>query len=198
MAGEDAQLTGLKGTRRAKQWLDMSTRVAQAWTNEDEGLKEMLSFSWPYGNDFSFDLGGKFRGGDLEKRMFLAEVKAYRYEMDLPAHYKAFLAKCYVALTQKPARSDYFLWMSWSPFQAQKWHKHTIADTVKSAVLYERARIFNVSSEQEALSLLDISAVAEVANRIWLITLCDKQEELVISLEHYKQVISLMLPEDRV
>ncbi|MFD0692151.1 hypothetical protein [Actinomadura fibrosa] len=192
MAGEDAHIKGREGLERAKRWLDKSTRVAYAWTNEDEGLKELLEFDWPHGKDFSFDLGGKFRGGDLEGDMFLAEVKNYDYEMTLPKHYKDFLAKCYVALTLKPKRCSHFLWISWSPFQAQRWHLHTTAETVKDAVLAERERIFGTTDEAEAFAALDIATVAGVSERIWLITLCKQQERLVISPDHYSEIEKLM------
>lgn len=192
MAGEDAQNKGRDGVDEAKRWLEKSTRVVQAWTNEDEGLSEMLAFKWPHGNEFSFDLGGRFRGGDIDGHMFISEVKKYSYESNLPAHYKSFLAKCYVAITEKPNRCRHFLWISWSPFQAKRWNLHTSVATVKDAVLEEKGRIFGVDDDSEALSKLDISAVADVSNRIWLITLCNQQLQLVLTREHYGEIARLM------
>ncbi|MFG1697256.1 hypothetical protein [Nonomuraea sp. NPDC049309] len=197
MAGEDAQLKGILKLRRAKRWLESSTRVAQSWTNEDVGLKEMLEFDWPYWDKpFSFDIGGRFRGDELSGRMFVAEVKGYRAEYDLPHHYQSFLAKCYVALQAKPTRCDHFMWISWAPFQAQKWHHHPSVPSVKNAVLKERQRIFNTDDREEAERLLDEKLLVDVADRLWLITLCDKQENLIIAENHYRDVVSMMLAEE--
>lgn len=197
MAGEDAQLKGRDGLYRAKRWLEMTTRVSHMWTNEDEPLKELLTFDWPHGEDFSFDLGGKFRGGDLEGAPFLAEVKAYRYESDLPTHFKAFMAKCYIAMTTKPKRCGHFLWISWAPFQAQKWHTHTSAESVKGAVLKERQRIFGTPDGDYAQKSIDIEAVAAVARKTWLLTLCEQQEELVLAPEHYSDIDRLLRVRER-
>lgn len=192
MAGEDSQLTGQLGLHNAKRWLDKSTRVAKAWSHEDLGLKELLEFTWPHDNAFSFDLGGQFRGEKLEGQYFLAEIKNYKNESDLPEHYRSFLAKCYVAFTKKPQLCDHFLWISWSPFQARKWDHHTTAAMVKDSVLREKRRIFDTEDEGQALSLLDVAAVSAVADRVWLITLCDKQLQLVLSPEHHGEVMKLM------
>lgn len=192
MAGEDSQLTGQIGLHDAKRWLDKSTRVAKAWTHEDIGLKELLEFDWPHANTFSFDLGGQFRGEKLEGQYFLAEVKKYRNESNLPQHYKSFLAKCYVAFIKKPQLCNHFLWISWSPFKARQWDRHTTAEAVKEAVIEERKRIFDTDDQKEALALLNVAAVGAVADRVWLITLCDKQLQLVLSPEHHGEILKLM------
>ena len=94
MAGEDSQDRGREGLERAKQWLDLSTRVRHAWAYDDYPLAEMVHFEWPYATGrakpFSFDLGGQFRGEPLDGQSFLAEVKNYRYESDLPEHFRDF------------------------------------------------------------------------------------------------------------
>lgn len=67
MAGEDAQDTGELGLQRAKQWLDLSTRVGKSWTRHDRPMAELLEFKWPHvpltdqSAPFSYDLGGTFR-----------------------------------------------------------------------------------------------------------------------------------------
>ncbi|MEU8363864.1 hypothetical protein AB0C27_48380 [Nonomuraea sp. NPDC048882] len=198
VAGEDSQLRGIQKLRRAKRWLDSSTRVAQSWTVEDEGLKEMLEFSWPHWDKpFSFDLGGRFRGTEHGGKMFVAEVKGYRAEYDLSSHFQSFLAKCYVALSSRPKRCDHFMWISWAPFQARHWDQHPTVDSVKNAVLKESKRIFDTEDPHVAELRLDAGTLTGVAQRLWLITLCDKQENLVIADNHYRDVVSLMLAEER-
>lgn len=195
MSGEEAQLTGFDGLRRAKEWLEASTRVKQSWTVYDTGLRELLEFEWPFeGQTFSFDLGGKLRGDELEGQMFLAEIKNYKYESDLPVHWRRFLASCYVARSRKPERCDNFMWISWAPFQAQKWHEHATPETIRKSLVHldNRKRLFDTLEEDTAKALIDESLVADVAPRIWMITLSEKQETLVIGRNYYAEVIKMM------
>ena len=61
------QEIGCDGLQRAKRWLDFTTRVDPSWTHRDGPMAELLEFHWPHGNaTFSYDLGGAFRGGDLD------------------------------------------------------------------------------------------------------------------------------------
>lgn len=195
MSGEQAQLTGFDGLRRAKEWLEASTRVATSWTVHDTGLRELLEFAWPYeGQTFSYDLGGKLRGGDLDGKTFLAEIKNYRYESDLPEHWRKFMASCYVARNDKPERCDIFMWISWAPFQAQKWHEHATSESVRKALLHKdnKGRVFGTEDDQAAKAALNEALIADIASRIWMITLSDKQEALVISRDYYAEVIKMM------
>jgi len=199
MAGEDAHEAGREGLQRAKRWLERTTRVDQSWTHRDRPMAELLEFAWPNGSSeaFSFDLGGRFRGDPLDNQSFVAEVKHYRKELDLPVHFKNFLAKCYVALGAHPQRCDHFLWMSWAPFQAQKWDEHTTAPSVAKAVLHRanRQRVFGTSDEDEAKGLVDAERLSRVADRVWLVTLNDKQEQLVVAQNHYLEVVKMITDE---
>jgi hypothetical protein len=194
MAGEDSQDKGRDGLESAKIWLNLSTRVHRSWAYDDPILGEMLHFEWPYvtgqSKPFSFDLGGEFRGDPLDHQSFVAEVKNYRYEMDLPEHYRDFLAKCYVALASKATRCDHFLWISWSPFQAQKWHKHVTTENVRKSILHNanRRRVLGVDDETDAAGKLDPELLTEVARRVWLVTLSDRQVMLVPTEDHYHRI----------
>ena len=197
MAGEDSQDTGREGLQRAKHWLDLSTRVRRSWAYDDHTLAEMVHFDWPYATgqekQFSFDLGGDFRGEPLDGQSFLAEVKNYRYESNLPTHFRDFLAKCYVALGSKPARCDNFLWISWSPFQAQSWHKHATTENVRRSLIHNanRKRVFGVDKEVDAVAKLDVELMANVASRVWLIILSDRQVMLVPTEDHYYKMAEI-------
>lgn len=199
MAGERAQLDGLNGLHRAKRWLDLSTRVVQMWTCLEQPLADLLHFSWPHsGQQFSFDLGGKFRGERIDRQTFMAEVKAYRKESDLPRHYREFLAKSYVAYREASNRCDHLLWISWSPFQAQRWDLHRSPETVSSAILHpdNRMRVFGTAEEAEAAVQIDHPVVQSVAQRLWLVTLCDELEDMVPTLEHYAVLQALIALQD--
>jgi hypothetical protein len=196
--GEDAHDAGEDGLRRAKQWLEMSTRVDQSWTRHERPMAELLAFDWPHASSssgpFTFDLGGRFREDSLDKQTFVAEIKAYKKEQDLPTLFRDFLAKCYVALSTRPERCDNFLWISWSPFQAQRWDQHTTTENVQRSILHSanRHRVTGVDSEDDALALLSAELLTRVADRVWLVTLSDKQEQLVLSRPYYLEVVKLI------
>jgi len=201
VAGEEAHAKGEDGLQRAKHWLDSSTRLKRVWTSRDRSLGQLCHFEWPHATGqmrpFSFDLGGNFQGGSLHDQSFLAEVKNYRYESDLPVEFRKFQAKCYVALMRQPSLSDHFLWISWAPFQAGKWDKHATVDSVCAALKHKdnRNRLFGVDTEADAVTQLDKALAAQVANRIWLVTLCDQQEQLVLMGKYHKVISSLMAEE---
>lgn len=205
VVGEDAQDIGESGLQRAKEWLELTTRVNDSWTRHDRALRELLEFKWPglppesRAASFSFDLGGRFRGDSLDNQAFLAEVKKYKNESDLPAHFRDFLAKCYVALGTHPGRCDHFLWISWAPFQASKWDQHASTDNVKASVLHSanRKRTLGVDDENEAADKLSADLLVGVATKVWLVTLSDKQEQLVLTNDHYLEVARLILAEGR-
>lgn len=205
VAGEDTHDLGETGLQRAKQWLELSTRVDKCWTRHDRPSGELLEFQWPHSPNggsparFSFDLGGTFRGDHLENQSFVAEVKAYKKENDLPTHFRDFLAKCYVALESRPGRCDHFLWVSWAPFQAQQWDRHATTENVKRSVLHSanRVRALGLSDESEAAVKVSADLLAEVAQRVWLVTLSEKQEKLVLSMNHYVEIVKMITSERR-
>ncbi len=207
MPGEDAQDIGEDGLQRAKDWLELSTRVHQSWTRHDRAMSELLEFTWPHPSvdgqprrSFSYDLGGVFRGDSLDNQSFLAEVKKYKNEGDLPAHFHDFLAKCYIALEQKSNRCDHFLWISWSPFQARQWDQHTTTESVKNSILHQnnRRRATGVDDPDEAAAKLSPDLLVGVASRVWLVTLSEQQEQLVLTNRHYLEVVRLITAEGRV
>ena len=169
-------------------------------------MSELLEFTWPHASSdgqspgsFSYDLGGVFRGDSLDNQSFLAEVKNYKNESDLPTLFRDFLAKCYVALEQKPKRCDHFLWISWSPFQARQWDRHATSENVKNSILHQsnRRRTTGVDDEGEAAFKLSSDLLVGVSSRIWLVTLSEKQEQLVLTDRHYLEVVRLITEEGR-
>jgi hypothetical protein len=198
VAGEESQETGRDGLKEAKRWLEMSTRVRHAWTHKDKPMSELLAFRWPGSpGTFTFDLGGVFRGDGLHNQSFLAEVKNYKKELDLPTHYRDFVAKCYVAFLSNPDRCGHFLWLSWSPFQAQAWDRHTSVDRLEKHLLHRenRLRVLGVEDADAAKAAIDPQAIVEVSRRIWLLTLCHQQEGLILTRDHYAEVIKMIMAE---
>jgi len=185
VVGEGAQAKGADGARRAKRWLDSTTRANAVWINPEPSAVKKLTFHWPHDEKtFSFDLGGFLKHGDFDGEFFYAESKKYDGVSDLNALYVDYLAKCYVAYLQRQELCDNFMWISWAPPLSSRWAELCTAAFVREAVLRHRVRVLNEPDEQKAEALVDDSVCAEVAKRLWLIVLSDRQETLVISPEH--------------
>ncbi|MTE19653.1 hypothetical protein F0L17_11040 [Streptomyces sp. TRM43335] len=185
MPGEALHQLGDDGARRAKRWLESTTRVKAAWLNTDPYSAGRLEFPWSYGGwNFSYDIGGILHGGEFSGQMFLAECKKYSAAGDQGTHYQSYLAKCYVTLLHHARLADHFMWITWHPFLVGSWGKLCSVDKVREGVLSEASRVFNTESEDEAKALIDEDIAQEVANRLWLLVLSDKQEKLVITPEH--------------
>lgn len=197
--GEDSGISGADGVRKAKRWLTLSTRTERVWTAEDGVFREFLVFAWPHvpprkHANFSLDLGGRFRGGATHGQSFVAEVKNYRKERDLPTHFQDFITKCYVVVRDHPHRADHLLWISWSPFDASNWDGHTSPASIISALTSSglRERVFNTEDADEILGLIDHEVVGKISGRIWLVTMNDRLQELELLEQHYQQIAGMI------
>ncbi|MCA1606397.1 MAG: hypothetical protein LC775_13230 [Acidobacteria bacterium] len=183
MSGEQLHELGREGARRAKEWLEATTRVNAHWVNPDRYAIPKLSFYWAdsAARKFSFDLGGVLLGGDLHSQMFLAESKLYKADSDQGTLYVEYLAKCYRALAMSPERCDNFMWITWSPFSIKRWATLCTAPYVKEAITQHAERVFG---DQKRDPEIEGKMCEDVARRLWLIVLSERQESLVISREH--------------
>lgn len=183
-SGEWTQQAGAIGARRAKIWLDMTTRADTQWINPHPAAIDKLTFNWAKADSkpFSFDLGGILRGGDLEGQLFVAESKYYHVYSDLADHYRKFLAQCYCALATRPQMCDQLLFITWHPFSVTDWSQLTSAEYVMQAVLAHRERSLDCMDLEDAKTHIDPERCAQVAERLWLIVLSERQErELIMS-----------------
>lgn len=196
-SGEALHIAGDDGARRAKRWLEASTRVSKSWLNTDPAIGARCRFTWPRGNtSFSFDIGGFLCGGEFEGHSFLAECKNYATAGDQGTEYSQYLAKCYTAYMAQPRWSDHFMWITWHPFNVTTWASLCEPEKVRDSVLSEHSRIFGVDSKGDAEDMIDGAAVDAVANRLWLIVLSRNQERLVISRKHLARIRALEIEED--
>lgn len=185
MSGEETHAKGAEGARRAKQWLDATTRAEVRWLNPEPIAIKKLTFNWADGSPFSFDMAGVLRGESIENQEFFAECKKYKNSGDQGQHYKKFLAQCYRAYHLRPERCDNFLWITWSPFSVTTWEKLQDANEVKAAVLALKERTLGISDATEAEACLELEACKEVADRLRMIVLSDwQQENLSLTREH--------------
>lgn len=189
ITGEALHEHGRQGARRAKRWLDATSRVDACWVNPDNGAAQKLTFDWPQGGQsFSFDLGGWLRYGSFDGQMFFAEVKKYANASDLGRHYQEFLAKCYVAYQERPQYTDHFMWVSWAPHASTRWESLTAPQKVREAVSAQAGRIFPAGTDPA--DAVDQAVCEAVSERLWLLILSDKQEKLVPAVEHLNLIHS--------
>ncbi|MWA01920.1 hypothetical protein F8568_016380 [Actinomadura sp. LD22] len=184
MPGEELHVRGADYARRAKLWLDNTTRVRASWLVTDQFGVDRLTFSWPFATEgFSFDLGGILRGEGLDNQSFLTEVKGYSTPGDQGSHYLSYLAKCYVAVSEHPGNAQNFMWITWCPFNVTNWNELCSPAKVREGVLHERGRVLGTEDHDKAETLINGSRIKDVADRLWLIVLSERQEKLVISPE---------------
>jgi hypothetical protein len=188
VAGEVMHDRGADGARRAKAWLEATTRVNVHWVTPDQVAVPKLTFTWANGAPFSFDLGGTLMDGHLHGQMFLAECKHYQRPHDQGSKYVEYLAKCYRARQCSPERCDNFMWITWAPFSVEKWNVLLDHTEVKKAVLRHYVKALGVEDIRQAATALDVALCADVADRLWLIVLSRKQEALVVSPEHRAEI----------
>ena len=186
--GEAIQAIGVDGADRAKRWLEGTTRVLHVWTNPEDDKK--LTFSWASTGEFSFDLGGTLQGAELHGKNFFAEVKKYSSAGDQGTEYPKYLAKCYLALTQRPEWCDHFMWITWAPFSVTKWPNLMSAEYVAQSVKLEKHRKRTLGT---ADAEPDLDHCAEVARRLWLIVLSDKQEVLRLTEDERGEIFKLRM-----
>lgn len=189
VSGEELHEVGRQGALRAKRWLERTTRVDVTWVNPDAVAK--LTFAWTNNTNFSFDLGGKLRGGTVNGQEFFAEVKKYSDVGNQASEYGEYLAKCYRAYSLLANRCDHFFWLTWHPFSQTKWNELCSAAEVRKAVLTHREKCLGESDEPAAEAVIDDVVCAAVASRLWLIVLADKQEDLVVEDAHLDAVFAL-------
>lgn len=186
MTGEERHAKGADGALRAKRWLEATTRANVPWVNPDPVAVPKLTFPWLDDSEpFSFDIGGTLIGGEIANQEFLAESKNYENAYDQNRLYNEYLAKCYVARLQRPDRCDNFMWITWSAFGTTVWADLVSADRVQKAVLKEYKRALGVDKAEDAPAKLDVALCEDVASRLWIIVLSERQEKhLVLSAEH--------------
>jgi hypothetical protein len=114
----------------------------------------------------------------------LAECKKYENASDQSKLYSEYLAKCYVVRLKRPDRGDNFIWITWSAFGTTNWSQLLSPELVSKAVLKYPKLALGVP-EADAAAELDEQLCKDVASRLWIIVLSEKQEKhLVLSPEH--------------
>jgi hypothetical protein len=176
-AGESLQEIGRDGVQRAKVWLEKTGRVDVRFNRYDSCEAAFLGFKKLSGQEFSFDMSGVLRL-DTGNVQFFGEVKKVSGEAGQGVMYPEYLAKCYRATVchQTPY---HFMWITWHPFSLNSWTQLCTAAQVKAAVAVHRT---NYCETEE----VDEQICSDLAERLWLIVLSDRQETLSMSDDMFR------------
>lgn len=181
MAGEQQQEQGRNGAYFAREWLESTTRVHVPWVVYD--MPKMTTLTLLNGKQESWDLAGYFTGE--RSNQFYAEVKAYTSD-DQGPKYREYLTDCYSAtarMIKDGIDKEYeFMWITWHPFGMKTWTKLCEAATIQQAVAEFPDKLGGEEYDPEIGKML--------AERLWLIVLSDRQEELMMSREYLGHIRS--------
>jgi len=182
---------GREGARRAKIWLEATTRARVHWVNPDAVAIAMLTYNWNDGTEFSFDIGGVLQGGEKHSEHFLAEVKNYSNASDQGNHFDEFLAKCYCTRKQNVQMSGNFIFFTWSPFRANKRSSQCSIETIEEALIKHREKALGITAVDEAQKILatERDTLKDIANSLMIVVVSEKQEKHLVMSEEYLGVI---------
>ena len=175
MAGETTHVIGQDGVERARTWLEKTGRVQVYFTVYEVGVAPFLTFRNTTDSEFTFDMCGVLNL-DEGKAPFYGEVKKYSSVGSQPEKHTEYLAKCYRA-TSMDKKPYHFMWITWHPFSQTKWSKLCTAEEVRAAV--DEHKTNYCGDDQD----IDEDLCDELADRLWLIVLSDRQERLSMSDE---------------
>ncbi|WAP57029.1 hypothetical protein [Streptomyces sp. S465] len=173
-AGEQQQEKGREGAYFAREWLESTTRVNAPWIVYE--APQMTTLTLLNGKNESWDVAGYFE--NEKKNQFYAEVKAYDSDNQGPK-YREYLTDCYSATARMIKdgldRECEFMWITWHPFSMGAWTRLCNADTIEKAVEEYPDKLGGDAYDPEIGKLL--------SDRLWLIVLSSKQEELMMKRE---------------
>ena len=178
--GESSQVIGYEGVQKAKRWLERTGRVDVYWTVYEQ--PGQLTVPVPSGLVRSFDLGGIIRGGDLNGDLLYAECKRVAAPGTQGAEYWEFLANCYCMVSHDKDRRQQFMWITWHPFNQTKWVDQVKQDEIRAAMGHHCEAWLGEGTP------VDDDVCRIVAERLWVIVLSVKQEDLVMSDEMFAEL----------
>jgi hypothetical protein len=106
---------------------------------------------------------------------FYGEVKKVTSEAGQGTQYREYLAKCYRA-SKVHDQPYHFMWITWHPFNVGIWQQLCEFSSVKAAVKASKEEYCGDGD-------IDDTLCGQLATRLWLIVLSDRQETLTMSDE---------------
>ena len=184
MPAETNHVIGQEGVLLAKRYLESTTHLALPHTVYDnEGL---CAFERLDGTLKRFDMVGHFRTG--ASRPVAVECKKVTGVAGQPDTYDEFLANAY-SITARHVRigaddKREFMFVTWHPFSQTKWIKLRDSDAVREALGKNEAALGGDDIDEELLRT--------VANRLWLMPLHDRMEELLLEPHELYKVLGAL------
>ncbi|RPK75702.1 hypothetical protein EES45_24760 [Streptomyces sp. ADI97-07] len=182
-AGEQQQERGREGAYFAQAWLESTTRVNAPWIVYE--APQMTTLTLLNGKHESWDVAGYFEND--KKNQFYAEIKNYTSDGQGPK-YREYLADCYSATAKMIKdgldRECEFMWITWHPFAMGAWTKLCDEAMIQEAVKEYPEKLGEDYYDPEIGKLL--------AERLWLIVLSERQEELMMKREYLGHIRSFI------
>lgn len=171
MPAETNHVIGQEGAQLVKRYLESTTHVVLPHTVYDnEGMCTLERLD---GKVKRYDLVGHFLTGD--RQPLSVESKKVTGVGSQPGEYQEFLANAYSVTKRRRQIGDdrrEFMWVTWHPFDQGKWAKLRSRPAVRAAL----ATHPEVLGDEE----VDDAVVELVADRLWLVPLHDRIEELLL------------------
>jgi hypothetical protein len=172
LVAEAEHVAGEEGVLSAKRFLESTTYVNITFTVYDDDVQTTLTGL--DGLRKTFDLTGFFLGDD--RRPLFVEVKNYNAVGDQASEYTKFLATAYSVtadgIERHLDRRTEFMWATWHPFSQTKWPRLTSEEEIRDAL---RAH------PEMARNSVDEQIVRRVAQRLWLVPMHRRQDELLMT-----------------
>jgi len=173
VAGEIQQEKGRDGVFLAQRWLESTTRVEAPWTVYE--VPHLTTLTLLTGKEESWDIGGYF---SESKNIFYAEVKNFSDSSSQGPKYREYLADCYSAtarmLKDGTDKKWEFMWITWHPFLVETWTKLCGEESIREAVTEHFPEKLGDDEYDPDIGKL-------IADRLWLLVLSRRQEELMMS-----------------
>lgn len=181
-AAEPVQNTGRQGVFAAKKWLEATTHVKLTWNCYDTPVHCTLPLL--DGSTKLFDLAGTMLGSP---RPVVVESKRYSTAGRQAAAYTEYLAHAYSSTVRGwdifgGDEERQFFWVTWHPFSQTKWPQLVSHTEVSEALKEHPGALAGRSPDEDVLRL--------VADRLWLIVLHERQEELTLTEDELHLVMA--------
>ena len=183
MPAETNHVIGHEGARLAKRYLESTTHMNLPTTVYDnEGLCALERLD---GKVKRYDLMGHFRSG--AHRPLAVESKKVTGAGTQAGEYTEFLANAYSITARRVnvmGADDHreFMWVTWHPFALTRWSRLRDRQAIRQAL----------KKHPEVLAgyPVDDAIVELLADRLWLVPLHDRIEELLLERDELYKVLS--------
>jgi hypothetical protein len=182
---EQVQELGRKGVASVQQWLEATTFIELNWNVYEHTL--MCVVNCLDGSRKKFDLVGSFIGD--RKDPVAVECKKYTSPGAQHKYFKEFLAVAYSSTVNEIEQRGgdlkrEFLWVTTHPFQLREWTMLATSDKIIEAI--------GEYPDLLAGKPIDFEIVHKLSERIWLLVMNAKQEEISLSNDELMLVLATL------